>query len=315
MGGASSRQRDSALSFVPYFARYPYETFVAPRATHANIAELSPHELDDLADGARRNARAHGQPVADAVSVRDGVAPGARRRRAHRGFHFHIEIHPPLRKPGLLKYLAGPEIGGGNFLNDTAPEDKAAELRATSDDALPRGRRRCTHELTRGDCFRRFSRCTTAFARRCSTRSRRRHRDDLADVAHDDEGDTIYAVDRVSEATLVDGLADVAREEPLVLVAEGLPAGGPNAAARHARTRIAGGDCSSTRSTARAASCTRSGRRGFSPASRRTAAPPLGCSDIVLAVQTEIPLAQAASLRSALGRARRRRAGAAASTA
>lgn len=53
-----------------------------------------------------------------------------------------------------------------------------------------------------------------------------RHRDDLAGVAHDDEGDTIYAVDRVSETALVGGLADVAREEPLVLVAEGLPAHG-----------------------------------------------------------------------------------------
>ena len=51
-------------------------------------------------------------------------------------------------------------------------------------------------------------------------------RDELAGVAHDEEGDTIYAVDRVSEAALIDGLADVAREEPLVLVAEGLPAGG-----------------------------------------------------------------------------------------
>ena len=47
-------------------------------------------------------------------------------------FHFHIEFHPPLRKPNLLKYLAGPEIGGGNFLSDTAPEEKAAELRAQS---------------------------------------------------------------------------------------------------------------------------------------------------------------------------------------
>jgi UDPglucose--hexose-1-phosphate uridylyltransferase len=51
----------------------------------------------------------------------------------HPGFHFHIQIHPPLRKPGLLKYLGGPELGGGNFLNDTAPEDKAAELRAASE--------------------------------------------------------------------------------------------------------------------------------------------------------------------------------------
>jgi UDPglucose--hexose-1-phosphate uridylyltransferase len=52
--------------------------------------------------------------------------------REHPGFHFHIQIHPPLRRPGLLKYLAGPEIGGGNFLNDTSPEEKAAELQAVS---------------------------------------------------------------------------------------------------------------------------------------------------------------------------------------
>jgi UDPglucose--hexose-1-phosphate uridylyltransferase len=35
-----------------------------------------------------------------------------------------------LRRPNTLKYLAGPEIGGGNFLSDTAPEETAAALRA-----------------------------------------------------------------------------------------------------------------------------------------------------------------------------------------
>lgn len=48
----------------------------------------------------------------------------------YRAFHAFIAFHPPLRQPNVLKYLAGPEIGGGNFLSDTAPEDKAAELRA-----------------------------------------------------------------------------------------------------------------------------------------------------------------------------------------
>ena len=48
-------------------------------------------------------------------------------------------------------------------------------------------------------------------------------RDTLAGVAHDDEGDTIYAVDRVSESVLVDGLAEIARDESLCLLAEGLP--------------------------------------------------------------------------------------------
>ena len=50
--------------------------------------------------------------------------------------------------------------------------------------------------------------------------------DAMAEVAHDDAGDTIYAVDKVSETTLIGGLAEIAREEPLVLVAEGLPSEG-----------------------------------------------------------------------------------------
>jgi UDPglucose--hexose-1-phosphate uridylyltransferase len=123
--------RDTALSFVPYFARYAYETFVTPRATHASIATLSPTELDDLAlvlsETLTRMDNLWRMPFPYVMALHQAPVDGA----SHPGFHFHIEIHTPLRKPGLLKYLAGPEIGGGNFLNDTAPEDKAAELRAT----------------------------------------------------------------------------------------------------------------------------------------------------------------------------------------
>ena len=121
-----------AVAFVPYFARYSYETFVAPRATHANIAGLSPSEISDLAgvlgETLVRLDNLWRMPFPYVMALHQAPVDGA----DHRGFHFHIEIHTPLRKPGLLKYLAGPEIGGGNFLNDTAPEDKAAELRATS---------------------------------------------------------------------------------------------------------------------------------------------------------------------------------------
>jgi fructose-1,6-bisphosphatase/inositol monophosphatase family enzyme len=50
--------------------------------------------------------------------------------------------------------------------------------------------------------------------------------DTLSDVADDGVGDTIYAVDRVSEETLVAGLEEIASEEPICLVAEGLPPAG-----------------------------------------------------------------------------------------
>src|SRR4051812_34978261 len=48
----------------------------------------------------------------------------------------------------------------------------------------------------------------------------------LAAVAHDEEGDTIYAVDRISEELLVDFFErEVAPRGPVVLIAEGLPQG------------------------------------------------------------------------------------------
>jgi UDPglucose--hexose-1-phosphate uridylyltransferase len=44
-------------------------------------------------------------------------------------FRMHLWLQPPYRQPGLIKYLAGPEIGAGNFMADTMPEEKASELR------------------------------------------------------------------------------------------------------------------------------------------------------------------------------------------
>src|SRR5262245_53217984 len=40
---------DHALSFVPYFARYPFETFIAPRSRHESLADLTAAELDAFA--------------------------------------------------------------------------------------------------------------------------------------------------------------------------------------------------------------------------------------------------------------------------
>ena len=44
-------------------------------------------------------------------------------------YHFHIEFYPPYRSETKLKYLAGCESGAGTFINDSAAEEKAAELR------------------------------------------------------------------------------------------------------------------------------------------------------------------------------------------
>ena len=113
----------------------------------------------------------------------------------------------------------------------------------------------------------------------------------LATVASDARGggDTIYAIDRVGEETLVQGLADIARQEPLCLVAEGLP-GDVLVLPRGARER----DC-----RWRLLVDPIDGTRGLMYQKRSAwiltgIAPNRGADtrlrDIVLAVQTEIPL-------------------------
>src|SRR3954470_11918579 len=42
-------ENDSAVAFLPYFARYAYDAIVAPKASYASIADLSSKEVLDLA--------------------------------------------------------------------------------------------------------------------------------------------------------------------------------------------------------------------------------------------------------------------------
>jgi UDPglucose--hexose-1-phosphate uridylyltransferase len=123
----------SAMVFVPYFARYAYECYVAPKETHASLATMSATERRDLAVALKALLVRYDNLWQMSFPYVLALHQAPTDEGDYSGLHFHIECHPPLRKPHLLKYLAGPEIGGGNFLSDTRPEAKAAELRAVPD--------------------------------------------------------------------------------------------------------------------------------------------------------------------------------------
>jgi len=120
------------ISFVPYFARYAYEVYVAPKRRVPHVSALSDGESESLAralkDVTVRYDNLWRQPFPYVMPLHQAPTDGG----DYRDFHFFIGFLPPLRRPGTLKYLAGPEIGGGNFLSDTSPDEKAAELRAQS---------------------------------------------------------------------------------------------------------------------------------------------------------------------------------------
>ena len=126
-------ESNAAIVFLPYFARYAYECYVAPKDTHASLATMTPDEINGLAVALKTLLVRYDNLWRLSFPYVLTLHQAPTDAGDYSGFHFHIECHPPLRKPNLLKYLAGPEIGGGNFLSDTRPEVKAAELRAVSD--------------------------------------------------------------------------------------------------------------------------------------------------------------------------------------
>ena len=123
-------ENEHAIAFVPYFARYPYETYVAPKRAMSHISDMTVDERRAFAEVQRelliRYDNLWQMPFPYLQVVHNAPCDGG----DYSHYQFYIQFIPPLRKPNLLKYLAGPEVGGGNFLNDTLPEEKAAELQA-----------------------------------------------------------------------------------------------------------------------------------------------------------------------------------------
>ena len=113
--------------------------------------------------------------------------------------------------------------------------------------------------------------------------------DELAAVAAEDIGDTIYRVDRVAEGVLVEGLRELARDEPMCVIAEGLSADAvvlPDGAREgDCRWRVIIDPIDGTRGIMyqkRSAWVLTGVAPNRGPATR--------LRDIVLAVQTEIPI-------------------------
>ena len=122
-------ENDHAVAFVPFFARYAYEVLIFPKKRHATLITMEPEELRGIAaayqEVIRRFDKVFEMSFPYVMNFHQAPVDGS----SYPEYHLYVHFQPPLRQPGLPKYLAGPEIGAGNFMADTLPEEKAAELR------------------------------------------------------------------------------------------------------------------------------------------------------------------------------------------
>jgi len=111
--------RDFVL-FVPFFARFPYETQIYARRHVASLTALSEAESASLAETIslirKKYDALFGFPMPLMMVL-------------HQDAHFYIEFLPLQRTATKLKYLAAVESASWTFLNDVVPEDAAIRLR------------------------------------------------------------------------------------------------------------------------------------------------------------------------------------------
>lgn len=123
-------ENDAFIAVIPFFARYPYELHIYSKRhlqAFTDLEEAEPHLLAEILKQILVAFDAlFDKSFPYIMAVHQRPTDGS----DYAQYHFHIEFYPPLRSAAKLKFLAGSEAGVGFFINDTLPEEKAAELRS-----------------------------------------------------------------------------------------------------------------------------------------------------------------------------------------
>ena len=118
--------------FIPYFARFVFETYIVPRRHVSTITGLNDEETGALSEIFRNTVirfdNLFNISFPNITMHQNAPCDG---REESDFFHYHIEFYPPMRDPDKLKYLAGFESGGGNIINPVKPDVAAGMMRET----------------------------------------------------------------------------------------------------------------------------------------------------------------------------------------
>ena len=106
-------QNEHAIAFIPYFGRYAYEVFVAPKATHPSVADLSEPEVIDFAAVLRQVLikfdNLWQMPFPYVMPLHQAPTDGG----DYRHFHFHLEFHPRYVNRTYSNIWPVPKLAGG----------------------------------------------------------------------------------------------------------------------------------------------------------------------------------------------------------
>jgi len=119
---------------VPFWAVWPFETMVLPRAHLGAMSELSAEQSDALADVLKRLTMRYDHLFDVAFPYSMGFHQRPTDGQLHPEWHLHAHFYPPLlRSATIRKFMVGYEMLGTPQRDITA-ESAAARLREMKDD-------------------------------------------------------------------------------------------------------------------------------------------------------------------------------------
>ena len=119
-----------AVSLVPYWATWPFETLLLPRRQVAAPDELSAQEMQGFASVLKTTLQACDRLFRTSTPYSMGFHPRPGDGLEHPEWQFHAHIYPPLlRSASIRKHMVGFEILGMPQ-RDLTPEAAAERLRS-----------------------------------------------------------------------------------------------------------------------------------------------------------------------------------------
>jgi UDPglucose--hexose-1-phosphate uridylyltransferase len=114
---------------VPFWAVWPFETLVLPRAHHGALPDLDDEGRDSLAEMLRRLTRRYDRLFGVTFPYSMGLHQPPTDGAGHPEWHLHGHFYPPLlRSATVRKFMVGYELLAGPQ-RDITPESAAERLR------------------------------------------------------------------------------------------------------------------------------------------------------------------------------------------
>lgn len=122
-------ENDDAICFLPFYAKWPYETHIYPKRHVQCLPDMTDKEKLGLATILKQIITTYNRLFDFSLPYIMVIHQKPTDHKDYNHYHMHIEFYPPHRSRDKLKFTAGVERGAGTSTMDYVPEEKALELR------------------------------------------------------------------------------------------------------------------------------------------------------------------------------------------